>query len=667
MGKIRGLYKENYEMIYLLALNVFLASTIIGEYTFAGGMIPGAALTLLRLLCVAIVAGKIIAVDIKKYSSASFVGVSFLGLFLCLSAVLSANTSYVQFFILILGSFQIPFKKIAKTVLIFELALVLVIILLNATGILHDPYSTFGRNNSDVVRYNFGFKHNTLPQFFWYFTMLFLYIKGKKTKLWMFPLLFVFNIVVYHFTDSRNEFLCTILVIILAFVYRYFYHEKLNKLIAMVARGIMPFFTAVFFAMSILYSSHDSFLRFVNHALSGRLFYTQKTIFVEGIHLFAQKITWVGLASVQMGLYDMVDYNYVDSSYLRILINYGIILFALLMIAYFFVAKYDYEKNDGYFCWIMIILALHSMISPQLMMIAYNIFMLKIVDVIVKTPEYAMSDEDEEEHQYLNLEQIQSQQFAIFNEVIAFLKENDLTYYICGGTLLGAIRHKGFIPWDDDIDILMPRTEYDKLQDLAKTKTINEHLEIHSFELGNLNDPFCKVYDMRTKMQKYYSTDEYDQHMWVDIFPMDGLPADDAETKKIYKKVKRLRMLLQIRKTRDELIISESKTFLKSITKPFIKVTLDLFDKRFFVEKIDKICRKYNFDESEYVGGIAWGYGPQEKLLKANMDTIQVEFEGVMVDTFACYDEYLSNLYGDYMQLPPEDKRVAHIMKIEMA
>ena len=83
------------------------------------------------------------------------------------------------------------------------------------------------------------------------------------------------------------------------------------------------------------------------------------------------------------------------------------------------------------------------------------------------------------------------------------------------------------------------------------------------------------------------------------------------------------------------------------------------------VKRINKICIKYDYEKSKYVGGIAWGYGPEERLSREKMNSVEVDFEGIKVNTFACYDEYLTNLYGDYMKLPSEEERRIHLKEIK--
>lgn len=267
---------------------------------------------------------------------------------------------------------------------------------------------------------------------------------------------------------------------------------------------------------------------------------------------------------------------------------------------------------------------------------------------------------------FLTIEEIHKEELIMLQTFVNFCEEHNLQYFICGGTLLGAVRHKGFIPWDDDIDILMPRPDFEKFQEIVKKNNllIDHYLEVHSFGLKNLNDPFCKVMNLNTVMDKHYIEDEFDKHLWLDVFPMDGLPESDKKTKKIYKKILFLRRILVMLKAKEEVIKNESKTKLKAMIKPIIRIMLKPIGVQGIVKMIDNTCKKYDYETLKYVGGIAWGYGPQEKLLKENIKDCKISFEGLQVNTFSCYDEYLKNLYGDYMKLPPKEKQVAHIMKV---
>ena len=188
-------------------------------------------------------------------------------------------------------------------------------------------------------------------------------------------------------------------------------------------------------------------------------------------------------------------------------------------------------------------------------------------------------------------------------------------------------------------------------------------MEVHSWGLGNLNDPFCKIMNLNTVMDKHYINDEYDRHLWLDVFPMDGLPESERETKRIYKKSLLLRRTLKMLKAKDEVIKYESKTKLKAFVKPILRFILDA----------EGTELRLNFvHDSIAKNGIACVIRKtpakirleKEKLLREKMNSVEVDFEGIKVNTFACYDEYLTNLYGDYMKLPPKDKQIAHIMQV---
>ena len=266
-------------------------------------------------------------------------------------------------------------------------------------------------------------------------------------------------------------------------------------------------------------------------------------------------------------------------------------------------------------------------------------------------------------HKFLNTKEIQYEEKKILDEVVNFLNKNKINYFLCGGSLLGAIRHKGFIPWDDDIDIAIPRPDYNKLQELIKKNNIlSESLYFHSYELGNLNMPFTKVYNHSIEIYDWRYTDKYEKYLWVDIFPVDGMPDTDDETIKLFKKRDFWKKILSYRKMSLKCIFMNKNVF-TNILKYLLKIIFLILPEKFLPKKIINL-NKCNYVDSSYTGVYTWGYGPRERMKKEIFEEyILVDFEGTKYNGLKNYDKYLTNVYGDYMKLPPKEKRITHSFK----
>lgn len=268
--------------------------------------------------------------------------------------------------------------------------------------------------------------------------------------------------------------------------------------------------------------------------------------------------------------------------------------------------------------------------------------------------------ESQNEMKKIESKKIKEIEVNILKEYDRFCKSNNLKYYLSGGTLLGGIRHKGFIPWDDDIDVCMPRKDYEFL--VKNFKNNNNNLIIKSSLLNNLDIPFAKIVDINTEIDSKFDESEINKHLWIDIFPVDGLPDDIDKVKEIYSKCNFYRTLLLLQDAK----LGEGTTFFRKYAKYILKPLAKFYGKKRCAEKLEKIAKSNPYETSKYVGAVTWGlYGAGERMLKSEFEkVVEVEFEGHKFPAFFCWDSYLRGLYGNYMELPPVEKRKTHNMTV---
>ena len=251
----------------------------------------------------------------------------------------------------------------------------------------------------------------------------------------------------------------------------------------------------------------------------------------------------------------------------------------------------------------------------------------------------------------IELEELKKIQVDILKYIDEFCIKNNINYYMIFGTLLGAVRHKGYIPWDDDIDICMLREDYDKFM-----KKFNENQSIYRFSCYENDEkctiPYGKVFDTSTLLYEPNLKYGRESSVFVDVFVLDNFPNNPNLAKKSYKKYIRYKKFNNLQINRN--FYEKQKEKYNFIRYP-IHLLFQLFPKRYFVKKNIKLYKKYINVDTGYIS-------ISGKILSKEVfnSTIKLEFEGNKFISPKNYDLVLKTIFGDYMKLPPKEKQVAH-------
>lgn len=259
------------------------------------------------------------------------------------------------------------------------------------------------------------------------------------------------------------------------------------------------------------------------------------------------------------------------------------------------------------------------------------------------------------------MDQVKKIEFNILCEFADFCSSNNLKYYLGYGTLLGAVRHKGFIPWDDDIDVLMPRPDYNKFIELTGYNPIKQNLETRLYnKCKNPNIyPFAKVIDTNTLVYEKGKAKKNISGLWIDIFPLDGYPEKKDDAYNLYAKYQKFRNLQDLATTNPFYV---NQNIIKKILKTFcIAPFIKLYGVKNICYKIDKLAQTYSFEECDKVADFTWGDNAETYLKKSELEpAVEVDFEKKKFKAPAAWEAYLTRLYGNWQELPPENQRIPH-------
>lgn len=253
----------------------------------------------------------------------------------------------------------------------------------------------------------------------------------------------------------------------------------------------------------------------------------------------------------------------------------------------------------------------------------------------------------------LTLRELQLCQLDIALDIKQICEENHINYFLIGGTLLGAVRHKGFIPWDDDLDIGMLRSDYEKFIQVCTSK-LPDHLFLQTWD----TDPyygfsFAKIMLKGTTFQEEFAaTSKAKAMIFVDVFPFDNMPDLKKQQERQFTVSSFWGRLLLHKQGYD--VASRSKN---KVLHRILKIVSCLFSKDGIKRKIIQAQQKYaNYDTKNVINSGS-SYRLKEYFEKSGVSTEVMTFEGYDFNVPIGWKQLLTNMYGDYMQLPPIEKR----------
>ena len=253
----------------------------------------------------------------------------------------------------------------------------------------------------------------------------------------------------------------------------------------------------------------------------------------------------------------------------------------------------------------------------------------------------------------INLPELKKIQIDILNCVADYCEKNSINYFLACGTLLGSVRHGGYIPWDDDIDICMLRKDFNLF--INSFNSFSHRYKCYSIDNNkSFYTPYAKVLDLQTILREEGQAG-IEGSINIDIFVYDNAPDNDKTVKKMFKKRDIYRTLSNCRRESD----FSSYSFYKRILLTILHYLLFIFPRHYFIKKISDNSKRYINLATKRVGNFL---SYSKKVFDKHIfeDYEYGMFEGKKYRIPIGYNEYLNNFYGNYMELPPESKRVSH-------
>lgn len=257
------------------------------------------------------------------------------------------------------------------------------------------------------------------------------------------------------------------------------------------------------------------------------------------------------------------------------------------------------------------------------------------------------------ENKPLTIKETQEESFIVLLKIKEICENQNLTYWLSFGTLLGSIRNDDFIPWDDDVDIFMPRKDFEEFVQYCKTR----EQDLLPFKLFHFSTNSKYIYPIGRFSNTEFKLESYVRDcglgVFVDIYPIDGFNENDLYQLKRINKQKKIISRLIIEKR------PPGYSRLKYLLLRLWQIVYNKNSLHSRIMKIDLLSQKYDYANSEYVSVLNWE--PELHYSRSYFNSFEKHlFHGKYFPVPSGYKEFLSCLYGNYMELPPENERVPH-------
>jgi lipopolysaccharide cholinephosphotransferase len=265
------------------------------------------------------------------------------------------------------------------------------------------------------------------------------------------------------------------------------------------------------------------------------------------------------------------------------------------------------------------------------------------------------------------LTQTQALTLDLLKHAIGICDSQGIRYYVGGGACIGVVRHGGFIPWDDDVDLSLPREDFDRFVAYVKSHPEEGYAICDRYSNPNWHFCMCQYVDMESEIEIDLAAEKRNAHIWIDIFPLDGLPDSGFARWMQVKHILYLRYLIQLANIKTQVDAHRKRPLAERVVLGVSEALHigDHIDSEKDIDRLDATCKMYSFYQQMYCGNMLGRYREKEVVPTAFFgEPKKALFEGFPVNIPERTDEYLTALYGDYMTLPPVEQRVAHNVRV---